>query len=846
MAVIVNDLYTILHEVTGLTFQQQTRIKLHYQPVSTIWSIKWKLIKTPFSIGNPAREYVFESGLDISEQQTDYITLDMSGSYKIEVEEVVDGITNYFVIAIQANALKDDTTAPFPEETTEIDTDDGFLRKIEQTIQHLSENEGNRSLIGVYDSHQSPLNLGETVVTKETSFIDDINPAGHVWEIETAFESTQSNALVGIIIGKYTKLQYDGNPSKVYYHVAYLGQYNVEVSMPMPLSSLGSTGGNFYFITDSKTVTDNFAPNHKYWGKYITEDPSINNSGYNVISLENMIYLNYPEDLFNSTFSLEFDRHDGIGDVRWAPDDIYPNVTVWEIEFLHELDSNNLVVEVWKEPNDQSVDDWRRVDIDEIVKNDRNNMTLRITELDPNPSNELDTCDFKGRINIINLQEVSNTSPNGLFWATDFDGSTSPTFTYSSWYLFTDDGINYRRRNFKHNFNTSNIFIQLWDKTEPEEERLLVDKIRQINDNEVMIQVPDGEEFPGKILIASNLVGNAKSFLSLLDTPDTFGTPGQIPKIDSTATSLIWGDGAGLWTYDTYNSELSVTPADSLVKWCQSLNFVGELGIFNEVHATNVQVNTITFNSTPIPSTSTLSVINQPRNHNLRWKLPSGNYYNVTTWRERVTDLTVSEDITHNHWATTQAIVNYVSGLSGGSTLPVVAEFDMSDDENISFQISTNMDIILANSSINRVPNPTPFREVVLPNINMCHEGESFIISNLRIVCTDTRMRTYWPLRIKTNGPETICLLALHGSFTEDSETGESSWTYSTNLDDFVTDAIYIRSSSSVTITKGSQFIYFDDATGEYVTKWTWIITSSSATPYASFNMSGPAYGGYG
>jgi hypothetical protein len=72
--------------------------------------------------------------------------------------------------------------------------------------------------------------------------------------------------------------------------------------------------------------------------------PDVDFSGYNVIVLENLIFLNYPEDSVKTSFTLEFDRHDGSGDIKWEQYPTSPSdPEYWEITFEHNLDSNNLI-----------------------------------------------------------------------------------------------------------------------------------------------------------------------------------------------------------------------------------------------------------------------------------------------------------------------------------------------------------------------------------------------------------------------------------------------------------------------------------------------------------------------
>ena len=679
MAIKLNDIYTIQSETTGLEFLQLTRIKLEYVPVSSVWSIRWKLVSSPHSIGNPLMLYTFDSGLETSyadntdtTHKIEYLTLLLSGTYKIEVEENVDGHVKQYELVFQSNALNDRTTAPFPWETTEVDENDGYMRKIEQTIQRLSEKTGSLSVIGV--NHDVEFQLGQCVVVKGTEFIENIVPAGHIWEIENVSSSVQDNSVVGIIVEKNEMIRFGTEDNEIFYKVAFRGNFNLPISLPEPLASLGETGGSFYYDPSSKSVKIDYNPNYVYWGKYITVAPTEEPEtlGYNVISLENLAFLNYPDGDFNTSFSLKFSRHDGTEDVKWTS--FGDPIEGWEISFFHGLDSNNLIVEVWKEPSLQSDLNWERVSLDAIIKDDENHMTIRISEIDPTAD---PTSDFNGRINIINLNDVSETKPNGLFWSMAFSNGLSDDWEdrYTHWILYDDGTTETRRRYFHHNFNNSNLFVQVWNTEDPEGELVVPHTTFQVDPNELFIEVPLTEEFAGKIIISSNLTGSPKTFISLLDTPNSYGSPGQIPVMNSSGTGLTWSSSIGLWKYQMVMGNNSLVPIDNSIKWCAVDNFRGKKSYMSDyldtplvktrhIHFHNPLSLLIHNNSIAIIDAGDVDDITE---YGLFLRGKDTNSHGVLTMRHAVTDLSVGP-IDDKHWATTAAIKGYIDTLTPAVT----------------------------------------------------------------------------------------------------------------------------------------------------------------------------------
>lgn len=675
MAILVNDLYNINNEIVSLEFNQHTKLKLHYQPSSSSHTIKWKLIKTPFSIGNPMMEYVFqESGSAESQEQTEYLLLDIQGSYKIEIEEDTIESKYIYTLAIQVNGLKNKSSAPFPGETTEIDNVDGYMRKIEQATQRLTEESGSFSVIGVLDPNdENRLDLGETVVIKENEFIESIIPAGHTWELERANLTTQENALVGIVIERNTFERYDGDPSETFYRVGFLGQFNIPTSLPDPLESLGDSGGSFYYDPTSKSVEVDYSPTRFHWGRYITVEPTYDVSGYNVIVIESLMKL-IPEgglsSNFLTSFTLEFDRHDGDGDIKWEADTSSPNTTKYEISFFHGLQSNNLLVEVWKEPNEQSIyEEWVRVDIDEIIKEDENNMTLRITELDPNPD---PTSDFKGRINIIKLDDSKEFKPGGLVWV----GNILKT----NWEEDSVEGDYFQK--FKHNMNNFDLFVEIWDNNGVSKIRTVKDIIKE-NSNEIIIRVATSEDtFGGRLLLSTYLSGATKTFISLFDTPNSYVSAGQIPRVNSSLTGLEWADDVGLWKYGVTvvpygTTDKTLIPKDSDVDWIGYLNESKFQG--TEFYAKDSMVSDL-FKGKRVEFISQSSAISGNDSvylfdngvveneddinaYSLKFIGKDGNAHSILTMRQKVEDLYVGP-IDHKHWATTEAIKSYVDTMT--------------------------------------------------------------------------------------------------------------------------------------------------------------------------------------
>lgn len=354
---------------------QKEKLTFTHTPTSGGDTVKWKIIKAPISFNNNNYNVVFtESGSKISTITPEYLILNLSGTYKIEIEETINGILRKYSVTIQCNALKDLITTPYPGETNDVDTADGWARKVERTIQSLSQNEGNFTGVGVA-SETEEYNIGDTVVIVN---VDDTDISGFFYKLQSAlsFKSANPgiNSMVGIVVDK---LQDDGDTTYItspIYVVGFKGIYKLH-------ESLGSFPDKRVFF-DSETLLLTDDPTKHYAGKY--------DNSNKVLIIEHPLYINYDIAIPSSGYYY-YNQMVSLSDwIEDAPD--------YYIQFSHGLNSFNLMVECWSEPVGL---DKEKIEVSRIIKIDENTMRIYVSGL---PDGR-----FSGRINVCRVDTSKGT-----------------------------------------------------------------------------------------------------------------------------------------------------------------------------------------------------------------------------------------------------------------------------------------------------------------------------------------------------------------------------------------------------------------------------------------------------
>jgi hypothetical protein len=165
------------------------------------------------------------------------------------------------MIVIEALSLKDTATIPFGGESVEMNTQEGWAKKVEKNLQLLSQNNGNFSIIGVYDDLYEVYDLivGDLVCISD---IKDTYQSGFIYEIMRAEDYTAQNGIVGVVIDvkeSSGSVEYDIDGK--YYTVAFKGAFLLD-SFPF--------SGNIYYNYTTHELTTVESGN-LFVGKYIND-----------------------------------------------------------------------------------------------------------------------------------------------------------------------------------------------------------------------------------------------------------------------------------------------------------------------------------------------------------------------------------------------------------------------------------------------------------------------------------------------------------------------------------------------------------------------------------------------
>jgi len=372
MSITINNTIIIDQPSQFLKRTQMEILNFKHIPDVPSDTVQWKILKAPIS--NNDANYVENWGISHSSNSVntnEILVLNLSGTYKIEIEETINGVNRKYVLAIQCESLKESISTPFPGETIEVNDVDGWARKVEDSIQSLAQNEGCFSVIGSNNS-QSYV-VGDLVV------VDSINNkivSGFIYGLNSlndAYSVVGYNSTIGIVVDVI-----DDSGDVVYsagrpfYRVLMEGAYKLNSSIP----PFNSTSCSIFYDTVNHELSSDYTKGY-YVGKYFY------NSGDGAfIIIENQILMDYenevsPFGFFYNTKNFEV--------ASWISDS-----GIIKIDFIHNLNSSNIIVEIWNESNSADI---FRVNPLKVLKIDNNNISIHM-----NPGQE-----FDGRINIIRI-----------------------------------------------------------------------------------------------------------------------------------------------------------------------------------------------------------------------------------------------------------------------------------------------------------------------------------------------------------------------------------------------------------------------------------------------------------
>ena len=247
----------IINPITTFTHNQKEKISF----VCDSGTVLWELLRIPTSCNDPITKIGWNTSTEqTSAELTDYLILQLSGTYKIQITYTsTSGVIVRYMIVIEALSLKDTATIPFGGESVEMNTQEGWAKKVEKNLQLLSQNNGNFSIIGVYEDLYEVYDLivGDLVCISD---IKDTYQSGFIYEIMRAEDYTAQNGIVGIVIdvkesGGSVEYDIDGK----YYTVAFKGAFLLD-SFPL-------TEGNIYYNHTSHILTETESGN-LFVGKY--------------------------------------------------------------------------------------------------------------------------------------------------------------------------------------------------------------------------------------------------------------------------------------------------------------------------------------------------------------------------------------------------------------------------------------------------------------------------------------------------------------------------------------------------------------------------------------------------
>ena len=243
----------IINPITTFTHNQKEKISF----VCDSGTVLWELLRIPTSCNDPVTKIGWNTSTEqTSAELTDYLILQLSGTYKIQITYTsTSGVIVRYMIIIEALSLKDTATIPFGGESVEMNTQEGWAKKVEKNLQLLSQNNGNFSIIGVYEVYD--LIVGDLVCISD---IKDTYQSGFIYEIMRAEDYTAQNGIVGIVIdvkesGGSVEYDIDGK----YYTVAFKGAFLLD-SFPL-------TEGNIYYNYTTHELTD-IEVGNLFVGKY--------------------------------------------------------------------------------------------------------------------------------------------------------------------------------------------------------------------------------------------------------------------------------------------------------------------------------------------------------------------------------------------------------------------------------------------------------------------------------------------------------------------------------------------------------------------------------------------------
>lgn len=310
MTITINGL-EISQSITSITKFQKEKVLFE----STGDSVLWQLIKTPISNNDSTYYEKWANSGDIdSTLAPEELVLNIAGSYKIKIEETTSGVIRRHLVVIEAESLKDNTVLPFTGESTETNSTDGWSRKVEKSLQTLSQNEGSFSVVAIADTKGEEYTVGELAILSGLKYTKS---SGFIYELEKPEGADpESRGYIGIVLDKKSTgggITFDDDYSNIY-NVAFKGAFKLTEE----LSPFGTTPLGMQMVYyDRKTFKLTKSPTDYYIGKYFYNKPEDI-----VLIIENPIFFNYKYSVLVTDWALPEPSHTNIPSEKLVKDNL--------------------------------------------------------------------------------------------------------------------------------------------------------------------------------------------------------------------------------------------------------------------------------------------------------------------------------------------------------------------------------------------------------------------------------------------------------------------------------------------------------------------------------------------
>ena len=260
----------ISNSITSFNKKQREVLEFTFTDgISPIDNVYLKIIKMPVSINNPAFNKKWDNGTNdgvtIDTTTDTELHLILEGTYNIEVTETyVSGVIRKRMVIIEAISLNNNLGIPFPGESLETNSADGWARKVEKSIQELSQNGSAVSVIGQHNTiphiKTDVVCISDVIDTDNSSFFYEISTPGELIGVPVK--------QLGIVIDRWETGSAETFDPEIIYKVAFSGSFYVG-------SGFFHVGGVYYNETTNQ----------------LTNDPSDTPVGYYI---NNILYIEFP------------------------------------------------------------------------------------------------------------------------------------------------------------------------------------------------------------------------------------------------------------------------------------------------------------------------------------------------------------------------------------------------------------------------------------------------------------------------------------------------------------------------------------------------------------------------